>query len=73
MMNMHLKLLDIELKKQNPSKKVVKKLMESSFCGRRRWIKQTCPALTEILAQFPPLKQMIHVSVILLVDYMHEL
>ena len=51
-----------ECAKEKPKKKRVKRLMESTHLGRRAWVENELPRVSEVLQKFPPLKQPKHVS-----------
>lgn len=51
-----------ELGKERPKKKIVRKLMKSTFLGRRQWITTDQPIVTEVLKKFPCLSQSRYVS-----------
>ena len=52
-----------EMKKEKPSKKVIKSLMIDTFGVRRNWIMVDHPSVQDVLEKFPPLKTAQHVSV----------
>ena len=52
-----------EMKKEKPSKKVIKNLMNDTFAIRRNWIMANHPSVQDVLEKFPPLKTAQHVSV----------
>ena len=54
--------LQEECKQTKPSKKKLKRLMKSTYNGRRAWVIKDAPPVTEILEIFPPLKKPKHVS-----------
>lgn len=49
--------LQIELGKNRPKKAVVKKLMKSTFLGRREWITKERPLIHVVLDKFPCLSK----------------
>ena len=51
-----------ECAKEKPKKKRVKRLMEATHVGRRAWVENELPSVSEVLEKFPPLKQPKHVS-----------
>ena len=51
-----------ECAKEKPPKKRVKCLMEATHLGRRAWVENELPRVSEVLEKFPPLKQPKHVS-----------
>ena len=51
-----------EYAKEKPKKKRVKRLMEATHLGRRAWVENELPRVSEVLEKFPPLKQPKHVS-----------
>ena len=51
-----------EMKKEKPSKKVIKSLMNDTFAVRRNWIMVEHPSVQDVLEKFPPLKAAQHVS-----------
>ena len=58
----NLSLLQGELVKEKPKSKKVRKLMKTTFGGRRLWILTDRPAVAEVLNVFPTLKKMKYVS-----------
>lgn len=54
--------LQIELDKERPKKKTIKRLMKSTFLGRRHWITKDQPVVREVLEVFPCLSQSKYVS-----------
>lgn len=55
-----------EQKRDNPSVSTIKRLMKSTFVGRRSWIQKDTPSVSEIIDVFPALKESNRVSVFLL-------
>ena len=55
--NTNLCILDEELLKDHPKHKVLRRLMASTFLGRRKWVLQACPPVQERLIKFPLLKK----------------
>ena len=51
-----------ECDKEKPKKKRVRHLMEATHLGRRAWVENDLPRVSEVLEKFPPLKQPKHVS-----------
>ena len=51
-----------ECDKEKPKKKRVRRLMEATHLGRRAWVENDLPRVSEILEKFSPLKQPKHVS-----------
>ena len=49
--------LKVELEKTKPSNSTVKRLMVSTFEGRRTWVKNDTPSVEDVLDVFPPLKE----------------
>ena len=48
--------LTAEHSKPNPSTAKIKKLMKSTFAGRRAWILNDTPTVSEVTSVFPSLK-----------------
>ena len=57
-------LLQSEIAKAHPKRKVIRKLMKTTFMGRRKWILSDRPVVSEILDCFPQLKKVKYVSYI---------
>ena len=51
----NLMLIHKELEKEKPCKKEIRSLMLKTFAGRREWIQNECPPVSEILNLFPSL------------------
>ena len=58
----HLEELTEEQKRDNPSISKIKRLMKSTFTGRRSWIQKDTPSVSEIIDVFPALRQSNRVS-----------
>ena len=52
-----LKRLQEECEKATPKGSLVKRLMTATFSGRRKWILEETPSISDVLQVFPPLKQ----------------
>ena len=57
-----LRKLSEELEKDTPRNKKIKSLMRATFDGRRQWVLQDAPGVSEVLQVFPPLKKSSRVS-----------
>ena len=60
-------LLQGEIAKAKPSQKQLRKLMRSTFDGRRQWILNDRPVLAEILDVFPHMKEIRYVNHLLII------
>lgn len=58
----NLMLMHKELEKEKPCKKEIKSLMLKTYAGRREWIQNECPPVSEILNLFPSLSSARYVS-----------
>lgn len=58
-----------EQKRDNPSVSKVKRLMKSTFTGRRSWIQKDTPSVSDIIDVFPALKQSNRVSIAFCYDF----
>ena len=56
--------LHLELEKERPKRKTVKRLMKETFAGRRQWIKDEQPATATVLEKFPCLSTIKHVKML---------
>lgn len=54
--------LENELQKENPKGKRVRRAMKDTFAGRRKWIQDSCPPVSDIIDKFPLLKESKYVS-----------
>ena len=54
--------LKAEHDKPNPSTSTIKKLMKATFAGRRAWILNDTPTVSEVISIFPSLKLSSRVS-----------
>ena len=54
--------LKAELAKSNPRSGAISSLMNETQSGRRQWIKEDNPAVSEVLSMFPPLAEEKYVS-----------
>ncbi len=51
-----------EHNKQEPSRRIIKKLMKLTFSGRRSWILKDTPTVSEVILVFPSLQSSSAVS-----------
>ena len=57
--------LNSKLQKGKPKRKRLRKTMKETFPGRRKWIREICLSIQDILSNFPLLKKSEYVSLIL--------
>ena len=61
-----MEVLEAELQKDKPKSKRLRKAMNDTFAGRRQWIQDSCPPVSDILAKFSLLKKSKYVSMVIM-------